>query len=58
MNDVSKISSNASVILFADDTNIFFSDSVYARLQQNIQKDLNALSDWFAANKLSLNIYR
>ena len=56
MNDVSKISSNASVILFADDTNIFFSDSIYARLQQNIQKDLNALSDWFAANKLSLNI--
>lgn len=56
VNDISIISPNASLVLFANDTNIFLSGSNYVRLQQTIRNDLAAFSDWLAANKLSLNV--
>ena len=50
---------NASMpdaILFADDTDLFIShnDSVY--LIYTLNRELNKLSTWFAANRLSLNL--
>ena len=43
-------------ILFADDTNIFYSNTDLCRLMYIVNDELNALSDWFKANRLSLNI--
>ena len=43
-------------ILFADDTNLFISEKDPATLNNILNSELNKLSSWFAANKLSLNI--
>ena len=55
MNDISFASKYSNLILFADDTNIFFSDNDLSTLQDTVCKELSVLSKWFAANKLSLN---
>ena len=43
-------------ILFADDTNISFSHSNLESLSLIVNSELNRLTDWFRANKLSVNI--
>ena len=43
-------------ILFADDTNLFISEKDPVTLNNILNNELNKLSAWFAANKLSLNI--
>ena len=43
-------------ILFADDTNIFFSHNGPNQLMEIVNNDLNKLSSWFQANKLSINL--
>ena len=50
---------NASLldaILFADDTNLFISHSDPVYLINILNRELNSLSIWFAANRLSLNL--
>ena len=42
--------------MFADDTNLFFTDSNLAELNVNINNELELLSRWFKLNKLSLNV--
>ena len=42
-------------ILFADDTTVYFSSKNVSLLMASIEHDLNALNDWFKANKLTLN---
>lgn len=56
INDICSSSKHFHFVLFADDTNIFISDKNINRLQDNTNQELNKLSDWFKANKLSLNI--
>ncbi len=56
INDIANSSSIAEMILFADDTNVFFSDSDLSRLITVINSEMKNLSEWFFANKLSLNI--
>lgn len=56
MNDLYYISDKADVILFADDTSIFFSNSTIHSLHNIASNELNIFCDWFSANKLSLNI--
>ena len=49
---------NASLldaILFADDTNLFISHNDPVYLINTLNRELNKLSTWFAANRLSLN---
>ncbi len=41
--------------LFAEDTNVFIISENPKLLKQNAENTLLALSEWFAANKLSLN---
>ena len=41
-------------ILFADDTNIFFSHKDPQYVIDSLNNELEKLSDWFQANKLSL----
>ena len=41
-------------IIFADDTNLFFSHEKIKELFQTANLELNKVSKWFNANKLSL----
>ena len=44
------------LVSFADDTNLFFSHNDIQTLTHTINSEMLELSDWFKANKLSLNI--
>ena len=46
----------SSAILFADDTTLHKTHRNLTYLQWCMEDDLNTLSDWFAANKLTLNL--
>ena len=56
INDMYKVSKLLHFIIFADDTNIFFSDKDPVRLVNILNKELEKLSEWFRINKLSLNV--
>lgn len=43
-------------VLFADDTTVYYSSRNLEHVIQNISADLKNLTEWFKANKLSLNI--
>lgn len=55
INDIVNCSSMLYFILFADDTNIFFASKSHSDLMKIVNEELLKLSDWFRANKLSLN---
>ena len=55
INDLSNVSNILDIILFADDTNIFFSHRDQNYLVETINSELNKLTEWFKCNKLSLN---
>jgi hypothetical protein len=42
-------------VLFADDTNLFHSHKNLPFLIDQVNHELLKLSDWFAANRLSIN---
>ena len=42
--------------MFADDTNLFFSESSYEKVFQVADEELKSNDNWLTANKLSLNI--
>lgn len=56
INDLSNISSKLKFILFADDTNIFYTDNDIANVFTTLNKELEHLNTWFKLNKLSLNV--
>ena len=56
INDISNVSTVLKFILFADDTNIFCSGSDIVQLSIIVSNELDKLSEWFAVNKLSLNL--
>jgi exonuclease III len=56
INDLPNVLQDSKAIIFADDTNLFSSSSDINLLYKNINKDLQSLSNWFKANKLSLNV--
>lgn len=56
MNDIHKCSEILSFILFADDTNVFFSDTNIKVLNHTLNDELKKVSKWLEANKLTLNI--
>ena len=43
-------------ILFADDTTLYYSYPNIPHLYETMNKELDNLTDWFCANKLSLNV--
>ncbi len=55
MNDIGEISKHAKICLFADDTNVFIVSDDPILLKENSQNTLLDLSEWFAANTLSIN---
>ena len=56
INDITEVSDLLKFILFADDTTILCSHSDINSLILTLNHELQKLYDWFAANKLSLNI--
>ena len=56
INDMMNISKWLKFILFADDTNIFCSGKNVNDLGRMVTRELDKLKDWFAINKLSLNV--
>ena len=56
LNDVCTVSKVLDFILFADDTNIFFSYKDELFLSQTLNSELLSLSEWCKVNKLSINL--
>jgi Reverse transcriptase (RNA-dependent DNA polymerase) len=56
INDLPRASSLLHFVLFADDSNVFLSDLSYEYIVKTLNAELLSVSDWFKANKLSLNI--
>ena len=55
INDLSLVSKFLSPIMFADDTNLFYSHNHIKILFKNANDELEKISQWFKVNKLSLN---
>ena len=55
INDIQESSDKFSFYLFADDTNILYSDKNLKSLELSVNQELNNVYDWLTANKLSLN---
>ena len=49
-------SNKLQFFLFADDTNLLYSDKNLKSLEKVVNKELTHVSDWLNANKLTLNI--
>ena len=43
-------------IVFADDTNFFYSGDNLSQVRETVSTELDKLHSWFQVNKLSLNI--
>ena len=56
INDLCNVFKLLNFLLFADDTNIFFSSNNIRDASVVISRELTKLSRWFAINKLSLNV--
>ena len=56
INDISESSQLLKFFLFADDTTVFYSDKTNPETENLLNTELNKVSDWLAANKLSLNV--
>jgi len=54
--DVENCSAALSFILFADNFNWFYSSNKLSDLISTVNTELVTLSEWFCANKLSLNV--
>ena len=55
VNDLFNASDILNPIMFADDTNLFYSHKNIQTLYKTVNSELKKLTDWFSANKLSLN---
>ena len=56
INDISKSSNLLKFFLYADDTTVFYSDQTNESTKALLNRELSKVSDWLAANKLSLNV--
>ena len=56
MNDISRCSKKLSFILFADDTNLFYSHKNVDILYNTMNQELINITSWLSCNKLSLNV--
>ena len=56
INDLPNVSSILHFVLFADDSNIFVSHKSYDELFRILNENIVLVSEWFRANKLSLNL--
>ena len=57
-NDLKNASSVLNPIMFADDTNLFYTHSNIQKLFSTMNEELASINQWFTSNKLSLNANR
>ena len=55
-NDLPNCLTHSKAILFADDTTVYSSSEDIPTLFNNVNLDLDSLTEWFRSNKLSLNV--
>ena len=55
INDLTQTSKLLDPIIFADDTNFFYSERDIHSLFNTVHNELSSFSHWFNCNKLSLN---
>ena len=55
-NDLPNCLTHSKVILFADDTTVYSTLEDIPTLFNNVNLDLDSLTEWFRSNKLSLNV--
>jgi hypothetical protein len=55
INDIENCGKILSFVLYADDTNAFYSNSCLKTLASTIQNEMNEVVQWLNANKLSIN---
>ena len=55
VNDLHKVTKYLDPIMFADDTNLFYSHKSIVTLFQIVYSELKLVNEWFLAKKLSLN---
>ena len=56
INDLCNVSKVLELILFADDTNIFYSHTDAPYLMEVVNLELKKITCWFYTNKLSINV--
>ena len=56
INDLCSVSKVLELILFADDTNIFYSHTDASYLMEIVNLELEKITCWFYTNKLSINV--
>ena len=56
INDICNYSKILSFILFADDTNVFYSSNHLTEAIYVVNRQLSKVSDWLECNKLSVNV--
>ena len=56
INDLPKITNNAKVYMYADDTSLSLQNHSMSQLNRALNQDLLALDKWLRGNKLSLNV--
>ena len=55
VNDLKNATSVLDPIVFADDTNLFYTHSNIQKLFSTMNEELASINQWFTSNKLSLN---
>jgi hypothetical protein len=58
LNDLPSVSNALKFIMFADDTNVFLRGNNLTNMVNNFNSELLKIADWFAVNRLSLNIQK
>ena len=56
VNDFPKFLTTGKPLVFADDTNVFFSEKAFEKLFAVANQQLKNINNWLTSNKLSLNI--
>ena len=56
VNDLQQSSKLLNPIMFADDTNLFYSHENIFQLFSKVNFEMSEINQWFNANKLSLNV--
>jgi hypothetical protein len=55
MHDIENCSEIISFVMYADDTNAFYSDKNLKSLTNIMQDEMNKVTNWLNVNKLSIN---
>ena len=56
VNDIPRVLKFAKIVLYADDTALFFSSRNVDELENALNRDLSNIHQWYQMNKLTLNV--